>query len=288
MKHEPLSRVTAPHSQRAVGGNERTFTRLYRRLQSIAYRMLGSVAEAEDIVQDTWLRWNAAAGQVIENEEAWLVSVTTRLSVDRLRVIKMQREHHSELWLSEFQMTESPTTPQEIHERADDVSMAYLILLEQLTPMARAAFLMHEIFEIDYDQIAQMLHKTQEACRQLVRRAKVQLRSERSCSFVPQETHQHLLNIFIQALERADLAEIGTLLVEDAMLMGNSSEVREGSYSIIRSPHFASISKFLVSRLTDTPRSGHTEPSINGKHLAGDPGSIRRRQRNDPASHILR
>src|SRR5690606_26014212 len=186
MKHESLSQVADHQSQHTVEGNEHTFIRLGRRLQRIAYRMLGSVAEAEDIVQDTWLRWNAAAGQEIENEEAWLVCVTTRLSVDRLRVIKNQREHQSELWLCDFQMMGSPSTPQEINERADDVSMAYLILLEQLAPEARAAFLMHEIFEVGYDQIAPMLHKTQEACRQLVSRAKVQLRSERTHFFVPQ------------------------------------------------------------------------------------------------------
>ncbi|NYT85279.1 sigma-70 family RNA polymerase sigma factor [Pollutimonas harenae] len=224
MKHESLSQVADHQSQQTEGGNEHTFIRLGRRLQRIAYRMLGSVAEAEDIVQETWLRWNAAAGQEIENEEAWLVSVTTRLSVDRLRVIKTQREHHSELWLSELQMTESPATPQEINERADDVSMAYLILLEQLAPEARAAFLMHEIFEIDYDQIAQILHKTREACRQLVSRAKVQLRGERSHFFVPQEIHHRLLKIFVQALERADLAEISALLAEELVLMGNSDQ----------------------------------------------------------------
>src|SRR5690606_36820802 len=228
MKHESLSQVADHQSQHTVEGNEHTFIRLGRRLQRIAYRMLGSVAEAEDIVQDTWLRWNAAAGQEIENEEAWLVSVTTRLSVDRLRVIKIQREHHSELWLSEFQMTESPATPQEINERADDVSVAYLMLLELLAPEAHAAFLMHEVFDIDYDQIAHRLHKTQEACRQLVSRAKVQLRSERPHSFVPQEVHRYLLKIFVQVLERADPAPIRALLTDETMLMGNSDEQRAG------------------------------------------------------------
>lgn len=223
MKHESLSSVATQQSQQVRGDAECTFIRLRRRLEKIAYRILGSVAEAEDIVQDTWLRWNAAIGQEIENEEAWLVSVTTRLSVDRLRVIKTHREHCSELWLQEFQMTESPTTPQDINERADDVSMAYLVLLEQLTPETRAAFLMHEVFDIDYDQIAQILHRTQEACRQLVRRAKLQLRKKRRHISVSREVHHRLLKMLVQVLERADFAGISALLVEDARLLSSDN-----------------------------------------------------------------
>ncbi|MEB2398380.1 MAG: RNA polymerase sigma-70 factor [Alcaligenaceae bacterium] len=197
-----------------------TFNRFRPRLQKIAYRMLGAVAEAEDVVQDAWLRWHAAQPGV-ENAEAWLVSVTTRLSIDRLRVAKTQREYYSGIWLPEPQMTEPPATPEQINERADDVSMAFLILLERLTPEARAAFLLHEVFDVDYGRIADTLGKTQAACRQLVSRAKAQLRDDRPRFTVPRATHQRLMQTFAQVLERGDLAGIHALLAEDAMLMGD-------------------------------------------------------------------
>ncbi|MCC2597778.1 RNA polymerase sigma-70 factor [Pusillimonas sp. MFBS29] len=197
------------------------FEQLRSRLQQIAYRMLGSVADAEDIVQDAWLRWHGAAKHCIENEEAWLVTVTTRLSIDRLRAIKAQREQYSGIWLPEPLMTAFPATPEDIRERADDVSMAFLLLLEQLTPEARAAFLLHEVFDADYNQIASSLGKTQAACRQLVSRARKQLRNNQSRPTVSTKTQHHLLQTFAQVLERGDFAGIIALLADDAVLMGD-------------------------------------------------------------------
>ncbi|TEA77175.1 RNA polymerase sigma-70 factor [Allopusillimonas ginsengisoli] len=198
-----------------------TFNELRPRLQKIAYRMLGSVAEAEDVVQDAWLRWHGAAQQNIDNTEAWLVAVTTRLSIDQLRAAKRQRDHYPGIWLPEPQMSESPATPEEISERADDISMAYLMLLERLTPEARAAFLLHDVFDADYAQIAEALGKTQAACRQLVSRARTQLRTKQSRFTVPRETYHHLLRAFAQVLEQGDFAGINALLAEDAVLMGD-------------------------------------------------------------------
>jgi RNA polymerase sigma-70 factor (TIGR02957 family) len=188
------------------------FNGLRPRLQKIAYRMLGSVAEAEDIVQDVWLRWHAAAREAIDNAEAWLVAVTTRMSIDRLRAAKIQREP---------QMTDFPATPEEATERADDISVAFLMLLERLTPEARAAFLLREVFDADYHEVAQAIGKTEAACRQLVSRAKAQLRDERPRFAVPRETHLRLLRTFAQALERGDFPAINALLAEDARLIGD-------------------------------------------------------------------
>jgi RNA polymerase sigma-70 factor (ECF subfamily) len=197
------------------------FSGLRPRLQKIAYRMLGSVAEAEDIVQDVWLRWHAADRKAIDNAEAWLVAVTTRTSIDRLRAAKVQREHYTGIWLPEPELTESPTTPEQAKERADDVSVAFLLLLERLTPEARAAFLLREVFDVDYAQVAQAIGKSEAACRQLVSRAKAQLRDERPRYVVPRETHQRLLQTFTQALERGDFPSINALLSEDAILLGD-------------------------------------------------------------------
>ncbi|MFM0340744.1 RNA polymerase sigma-70 factor [Paraburkholderia fungorum] len=198
-----------------------TFNGLRPRMHKIAYRMLGSVAEAEDVVQDVWLRWHAAAREVIVNTEAWLVAVTTRMSIDRLRAAKIQRERYAGMWLPEPQMTDFRATPEGAAERSEDISMAFLLLLERLTPEARAAFLLREIFDADYDEVAQAIGKTEVACRQLVSRAKAQLRDERPRHVVPRETHLRLLRMFAQALERGDFPAINALLAEDAMLIGD-------------------------------------------------------------------
>jgi len=143
------------------------FDKLRPRLQGIAYRMLSSVAEAEDVVQDVWLRWHSTTRETIENAEAWLVAVTTRISIDRLRAAKIQREHYTGIWLPEPHVTDYPATPEQAKERADDVSVAFLMLLERLSPEARAAFLLREVFDADYDEIAKAIGKSEAACRQL-------------------------------------------------------------------------------------------------------------------------
>lgn len=204
-----------------MNDDARAFNGLRPRLHKIAYRMLGSIAEAEDIVQDVWLRWHATAREAIDNAEAWLVAVTTRMSIDRLRAAKIQREHYAGIWLPEPEMTDFPATPEEATERADDVSVAFLVLLERLTPEARAAFLLREVFDADYDEVARAIGKTEAACRQLVSRAKAQLRDERPRSEVPRETHLRLLRTFVQALQLGDFHAINALLAEDAKLIGD-------------------------------------------------------------------
>lgn len=204
-----------------MSNDAHTFHQLRPRLQQIAYRMLGSVAEAEDIVQDVWLRWHGATQQDINNTQAWLVAVTTRLSIDRLRAAKTQREHYPGIWLPEPQITEAPATPEEIKERVDEVSVAFLMLLERLTPEARAAFLLYEVFDMGYSEVAEAIGKTQAACRQLVSRARAQLKDDRPRYVVSRETHLRLLQRFTQAIERADFAAINALLAEDAVLMGD-------------------------------------------------------------------
>jgi RNA polymerase sigma-70 factor (TIGR02957 family) len=210
-----------PSSHESLDDATHIFDQLRPRLQGIAYRMLSSVAEAEDVVQDAWLRWHDADRARIDNGEAWLVAVTTRLSIDRLRAAKVQRAHYAGIWLPEPQVFDGPPTPEEIHERADDISVAFLTLLERLTPEARAAFLLHEVFDVDYDEVANTLGKTEAACRQLVRRAKTQLRESRARFSVPQEIHLRLLTRFAHALQIGDFTEIHSLLADDATLVGD-------------------------------------------------------------------
>jgi RNA polymerase sigma-70 factor (TIGR02957 family) len=198
-----------------------TFNRLRPRLQGIAYRMLGSTAEAEEVVQDTWLRWHAADRATIANAEAWLVTIATRIAIDRLRAAKVQREHYVGFWLPEPQVAESPHSPDQVLERADDLSMAFLTLLERLAPEARAVFLMREVFDADYDEVAQIIGKSEAACRQMVSRAKAQLREARPRYNVAPEAHWRVMRQFAEALSQGDFSSLKAMLAEDAELISD-------------------------------------------------------------------
>lgn len=198
-----------------------TFHDLRPRLQGIAYRMLGSVSESEDIVQDVWLRWNGADQDSINNAEAWLVAATTRVSIDRLRSAKARREQYVGIWLPEPVLTEWPATPEDIEELSNEVSVAFLTVLERLSPEARAAFLLREVFDVDYGKVAEALGKSEAACRQIVRRAKVQLRQERPQHAVPSEAHQKLMRRFAEVLAQGDLAGMKSMLADTAVLLGD-------------------------------------------------------------------
>ena len=198
-----------------------TFNRLRPRLQGIAYRMLGSSAEAEEVVQDAWLRWHEADVARVDNTEAWLVSVTTRIAIDRLRSAKVQREHYVGTWLPEPLMSDSPPSPEQTLERVDDLSVAFLALLERLAPEARAAYLLREVFDADYGEVADALGKTEPACRQLVHRAKAQLKDERPRYTVARETQLRLLRGFADAAVSGEFAALKAMLAEDAELIGD-------------------------------------------------------------------
>ncbi|WP_198084487.1 RNA polymerase sigma-70 factor [Variovorax sp. E3] len=198
-----------------------TFDRHRPRLQGIAYRMLGSMAEAEEVVQDAWLRWHEAARDTFDSAEAWLVTVVTRLSIDRLRAAKVQREHYIGAWMPEPTLTDAPTTPEQLLERADNISVAFLAVLERLAPEARAAFLLREVFDADYDEVARTLGKSEAACRQLVHRAKAQVQEGRPRFSVPRETHERLLRAFADAAARGSLQDLKALMAEDVELIGD-------------------------------------------------------------------
>ena len=197
------------------------FNRLRPRLQGIAYRMLGSIAEAEEVVQDVWLRWHEAAREALDNPDGWLVTVTTRLAIDRYRAVKVQREHYVGQWLPEPHLTDSLSSPEQILERADELSLAFLMVLERLSPEARAAFVMREVFDADYADVARTIDKSEAACRQLVSRAKAQLKQARPRYEVPPDTHERLLRRFAEALTGQDFSVIRELLDDEAELIGD-------------------------------------------------------------------
>lgn len=198
-----------------------TFNRLRPRLHGIAYRMLGSAADAEDVVQDAWMRWHEAEQARLDSAEAWLVAITTRLAIDRLRRAKTQREHYVGTWLPEPVLADPRPTPEQMLERADDISVAFLAVLERLTPEARAAFLLREVFDAEYGEVAAALGKTESACRQLVRRAKLQLQDAPPRHIVPRETQHRLLRAFAEAAMSGEFSALKTLLADDAQLISD-------------------------------------------------------------------
>jgi len=186
------------------------FQRLRPRLFGVAYRMLGTRADTEDVLQDAWLRWQGADRKAIQSDEAWLVTVVTRLAIDRLRAAKTEREHYVGDWL-----------PEPVFENANEVSLAFLHLLERLGPEERAAFLLRRAFDYDYGEISRMLGKREAAVRQLVHRAGERLRQERPRFDVPREAHQRLLDRFVQAATSGDRVAIRALLDDDAEAIGD-------------------------------------------------------------------
>ncbi|WP_418120826.1 RNA polymerase sigma-70 factor [Variovorax sp. 350MFTsu5.1] len=199
------------------GTNEisNVFDSLRPRLHGIAYRMLGSTEEAEDVVQDAWLRRRQANG-AIDNEEAWLVSTVTHLAIDRLRSAKVEREHYIGMWLPEPVMSDNSPSPEQMLEKAENISIAFLTVLERLSPESRAAFLMREVFGASYGDIAHILGKTEAASRQLVHRAKLQILEKRKRFRVAPEEHIRLLREFSEAAQRGDFAALRSLLSDDA------------------------------------------------------------------------
>ena len=202
-----------------------TFTRLRPRLQGIAYRMLASSAEAEEVVQDAWLRWHETDPAGVDNTEAWLVSVTTRLSIDRLRAAKVRREHYVGTWLPEPLLGEAGDSPEQELERAGQLSVAFLTLLERLAPEARAAYLLREVFDAGYAEVAEVLGKTEAACRQLVHRAKRQLEDGKPRQAVALDPQWRLLRGFADAAVRGEFDALKSMLAEDAQLIGDGGGI---------------------------------------------------------------
>lgn len=198
-----------------------TFLSHQPRLKNIAYRMLGSWAEAEDVVQDAWLRWHGSARESIDNAEAWLVSAVTRLSIDRLRAAKVRRAHYEGIWLPEPVLSDDARSPEQIIDRSEHISFALLSVLERLSPEGRAAYLLHDIFDEDYAEIAATLGKTQAACRQLVARARKQIQQGHRRTRVDPRTQERLLREFAHAASTGDFSSLKALFAADAELIGD-------------------------------------------------------------------
>jgi RNA polymerase sigma-70 factor, ECF subfamily len=192
-------------------------TELRPLLFSIAYRMVGSVSEAEDLVQEAFLRYHRAQPTDVENPKAYLSAVTTRLSIDHLRSARTRREEYIGPWLPEpLVVDERAPDPSAQAELADSLSLAFLVLLERLSPVERAAFLLREVFDYPYDEIAEVIERSEDNTRQLVSRARRHVDEERPRFDVSREAHEALTERFVQATQEGDVDGLVELLAADA------------------------------------------------------------------------
>jgi len=203
-----------------------------KHLLGLAYRMLGSVAEAEDVVQDSYLRWQAADRGSVASPRAFLATIATRLSLDRLKSARAQREHYVGPWLPEPIVDEGPA-PGDAIELADDLSYSLLLALERLSPLERAAFLLHDIFDLDYAEVAATLERSEATCRQLAARARSHVRAERPRFKVERAEAERLANAFLKASREGDAETLKALLADDVEFHTDGGGVRPAALNVI-------------------------------------------------------
>lgn len=215
-----------------------------RLLFGIAYRMLGQVGEAEDVVQETWFRWQKQDSAAVQSAKAWLVSAATRLCIDRLRSARHQRESYYGVWLPEPLMPATEANGAQAAELADSLSMAFMLMLESLGPAERAVFLLREVFDYDYSDIAAIVGKSEAACRQIVSRAKASLQGAPRTQAQPTEQARRLVETFLAATASGDVDAVLALLAEDSRLISDGGgKVRAAGRPILGSDH---VSRFLL------------------------------------------
>lgn len=190
-----------------------------KRFLGLAYRMLGSRAEAEDVLQDAWLRFNAV-GEV-GNQDALLTTIVTRLCLDRLKSARARREVYVGPWLPEPIMDSYALSPDTATELADDLSFALLLALERLTPAERAAFLLHDVFDMAFAEVSSVLGRNEAACRQLASRARKAVKAQQPSSRPSAEEHSRLLAAFGMATASGDVEALARLFREDAILLAD-------------------------------------------------------------------
>jgi RNA polymerase sigma-70 factor (ECF subfamily) len=252
-----------------------TFNQYRGLLFSVAYRMLGSVADAEDMLQDTFIRWQQAAKDEIRSPRAFLVTVITRLSINQLQSARVRREEYVGEWLPEPLVTGPGNDPLGALKVDESLSMAFLLLLERLTPMERAVFLLREVFEYDYEEISGVLGQSGANCRQILRRARQHVGDMRRRFDASAAEHDDLLKQFLQAVRKGEIKGLVDLLATDAVLHSDGGgkaiaqpRIVEGAENIARiilDRMSTVVPKNLVNRLARINAEPGFVSYLNGK-----------------------
>ncbi len=251
--------------------NEEEFDELRPSAFAIAYRMLGSVSEAEDVMQEGFLRLHRAraAGERIESPRAYLSTVVSRLSLDHLRSARAQREIYVGEWLPEPLVTSADDDPARKAEMADSLSLAFLVMLESLSPEQRAAFLLREVFDEPYDRIAEIIGTSEQNARQLTTRARRHVQERRPRFEASREQRDELATRFFAAAEEGDLEALEELLAHDVVLHGDGGGKAP---AIARALHGrARVARTLIAGLRAGTRFGLTS---RREEVNGQPGAL--------------
>jgi RNA polymerase sigma-70 factor (ECF subfamily) len=250
--------------ERNLLDNTQTFTQYRPFMFSIAYRMLGSVVEAEDIVQDAFLRWRETAEEDVRSPKSYLATIVTRLSIDRLRSAQIQRESYIGPWLPEPLISEKGKSTAEIVSTAEHISMAFLVLLEKLSPVERAVFLLREVFDYDYAGIAEIVDKSEANCRQIARRARQQVDTGHGRFDASPEKQQEIVQQFMHTCATGDLPGLINLLADDIAIYSDGG----GKVTAARKPILGrqKVATFLLNLVRQAPPDVSIQPAwINGR-----------------------
>jgi RNA polymerase sigma-70 factor (ECF subfamily) len=248
-----------------------------RRLLGLAYRMLGSMAEAEDAVQEAYLRWHDTDRDRIEEPRAFLMTTTTRICLDVLKSARVKREEYVGPWLPEPVTDTASLAPDAQTELAEDLSVALLLALERLSPLERAAFLLHDVFDYSFAQVAEALGRNEAACRQLAVRARTHVRETRPPGVVPPKgassgfdpKHAELLSAFMAASRSGDLQALTSLLASDARFVSDGGGKVAAALNVIEG------ADRVAAFLAGVVRKGWTdEMSVRFETINGLPGLL--------------
>jgi RNA polymerase sigma-70 factor (ECF subfamily) len=236
-------------------------------LFAIAYRMLGSVADAEDITQEAFLSWNAAE-EPVHDAKAYLTTLTSRLCINHLHSARVQREVYVGPWLPEPLLTEQVTDPGARVELAESLSMAFLVLLETLSPMERAVFLLHDVFDYDFGEVAGIVERSETNCRQMAHRARQRLAERRPRFTADREACERVTAQFVTACASGDLHELMATLSADVTLLSDGGGKVHAALNPIYGPE--KVARFLLGVLRKMPAGF----SARMAEINGQPGII--------------
>ncbi len=237
-------------------------------LFGIAYRMLGSVMDAEDAVQETWLRWQRAAPPEVTAPKTYLATIITRLCLDQLRAARTRREQYIGPWLPEPLIGDSVPATDASTLAAESLSLAFLVLLESLTPVERAVFLLHDVFGFEFTEIAPIVDKQSANCRQIARRARTALDARQSRFEPTGPQQQQLLAQFIHACTTGDLQGLIALLTADVTLWSDGGGVVQAARNPIYSA--AKVAALLLGILRKAPTAMQLRTGV----INGQPGLL--------------
>jgi len=246
------------------------------RLVGLAYRITGSRTEADDVVQDAWLRWERTDPATVERPAAWLTTVTSRLSLDRLKSARHTREAYVGPWLPEAATTEPG--PADHAELAESVTLGFLALLERLGPTERVVFLLAEVFAVPFDEIAVVVDKTPGACRQVASRARSRIREGRPRFAPTDEEAWQVTAAFLTAAQAGDLDALVGLLADDALAVSDGGADHHAARRPVVAERIPRFFANLATRLDPadviTPRLVNGQPGIHVERADGTPFTI--------------